>query len=51
MKKSITVHVVTSGSTAVPFLTKGEAEKAKAVLEQFGHAAEITQEKRTATIA
>lgn len=51
MEKKITVHVVTHGLSSVVYLTKGEAEKAIAVLNAFVLDATYSTEKRTATIA
>lgn len=50
MEKKITVHVLTYGVKSKTYLSKGEAEKAKVVLSDFGLDAVITTEKRTATI-
>lgn len=51
MEKKITVYEVTHLSITVAYLTKGEAEKAVAVLNAFGMDATIQTAKRIATIA
>ena len=51
MEKKITVYVVTLGERQVAYLTKGEAEKAVAVLNAFGLTASYETAKRTATIS
>lgn len=51
MEKKITVYEVTLGGKTVAYLTKGEAEKAIRVLEDFGGKPTMEAAKRTATIA
>lgn len=51
MEKKITVYVVTLGTHQVTYLTKGEAEKAVAVLNSFSLTASLESAKRTATIS
>lgn len=51
MKKKITVHVVTCNDIEHVYATKSRANEAVAILESFGHSAELKQEKRTVTLA
>ena len=51
MEKKITVYVVTSADSSVTFGTKSQANKAVELLNQFGYVAEITQEKKTVSLA
>ena len=51
MEKKITVHTVTHGNEKTVYLSKGEAEKAIAVLNAFKLEATYASEKRTATIS
>ena len=51
MEKKITVYVVISNDIEQVYATKSRANEAMSILESFGHAAEIKQEKRTVILA
>lgn len=51
MEKKITVYEVTHLDKTVAYLTKGEAEKAIAVLNAFGKGATMQTAKRVAVIS
>lgn len=51
MEKKITVYVLSLGERQTTFLSKGEAEKAVAILSSLGLTATYAAEKRTATIS
>lgn len=51
MEKKITVYVVVSNSVESVYPTKSQANNAVATLAKFGYESELTQVKRTVTLA
>lgn len=51
MEKKITVYVVTANSQESVYATKSQANGAIETLAKFGVTAELTQVKRTVTLA
>lgn len=51
MEKKITVYVVSTNSQESVYATKSQANNAIDTLAKFGIVAELTQDKRTVTLA
>ena len=51
MEKKITVYVVSANSIEYVYATKSQANNAIDTLVKFGVASELTQDKRTVTLA